>query len=170
MVKESEKRMENKEKEERFAALLDEYGGMIRKICYMYASDGDHFKDLCQEVVLNLWRGFDGYRGMGKLSSWIYRVGINTCISFYRRYGRNAGHVSLEELCGVAEEESGRALRLEEMYRLISRLDGFERALILLWLDEHTYEQIAEITGLPRNTVATRLRRIREKLSERAER
>lgn len=73
--------MEQNNKEKQFTSLIEEYKRVIYKICYMYATDGDNFKDLYQDVVINLWKGFEGYEGKGKLSSWIYRVGLNTCIS-----------------------------------------------------------------------------------------
>ena len=74
--------MEQNDKEKQFTSLIEEYKRVIYKICYMYATDGDNFKDLYQDVVINLWKGFEGYEGKGKPSSWIYRVGLNTCISF----------------------------------------------------------------------------------------
>lgn len=96
-----------------------------------------------------------------KPSSWIYRVGLNTCISFYRQQQRRGEHTSLDSLYGLEAEDSETTKRLKEMYRLIAGLDKFERAVILLWLDENSYEEIAEIVGVPRNTVASRLKRIR---------
>ena len=82
--------MEQNDKEKQFTSLIEEYKRVIYKICYMYATDGDNFKDLYQDVVINLWKGFEGYEGKGKPSSWIYRVGLNTCISFYRQQQRRA--------------------------------------------------------------------------------
>ena len=69
--------MEQNTKEKQFTSLIEEYKRVIYKICYMYATDGDNFKDLYQDVVINLWKGFEGYEGKGKPSSWIYRVGLN---------------------------------------------------------------------------------------------
>lgn len=160
--------MEHNQKEKQFTSLVMEYKRVIYKICYMYATDGDNFKDLYQEVVINLWRGYDGYAGKGKLSSWIYRVGLNTCISFYRQQQHHGERTSLDVLYGLEAENDETTKRLKEMYRLIAGLDKFERAVILLWLDENSYEEIAEIVGVPRNTVATRLKRIKDKLTRQA--
>lgn len=160
--------MEQQEKEQRFTALVEEYRRVIYKICYMYATDGEEFKDLYQEVVISLWRGFESYAGTGKLSSWIYRVGLNTCVSYYRRERSRGKRVSLDVLCGTEAEDGETVRRLHEMYRMIAGLDKLERAIILLWLDERPYDEIAEIIGMPRNTVATRLRRIKEKLTKQA--
>lgn len=160
--------MEQDVKEKQFITLIEEYKRMIYKICYMYATDGDNFEDLYQEIVINLWRGFGGYEGRGKLSSWIYRVGLNTCISFYRREQRRGEHTSLDTLYGLEAEDNETTRKLREMYRLIAGLSKFERALILLWLDENSYEDIADIVGIPRNTVASRLKRIKDKLTKQA--
>lgn len=158
--------MEQNDKERQFTSLITEYKRVIYKICYMYATDGDNFKDLYQEIVINLWRGYDGYAGKGKLSSWIYRVGLNTCISFYRQDQRRGEYISLDTLYNLEAENSETTKRLKEMYRLIEGLDKFERAVILLWLDENSYDEIAEIIGVPRNTVASRLKRIKDKLTK----
>lgn len=160
--------MEQPAKEQRFTALVREYRRVIYKICYMYATDGEEFKDLYQEVLICLWRGFDNYEGRGKPSSWIYRVGLNTCVSYYRRQRSRGERVSLDALCGTEAEDGETTRRLHEMYRMIAGLDKLERAIILLWLDERPYDEIAEIIGMPRNTIATRLRRIKEKLTQQA--
>lgn len=158
--------MEQCDKEKQFTSLIMEYKRVIYKICYMYATDGENFKDLYQEVVINLWKGFDRYEGKSKLSSWIYRVGLNTCISFYRQQQRHGERTSLDTLYGLEAENDETTVRLKEMYRLIAGLSKFERAIILLWLDENSYEDIAEIVGIPRGTVASRLKRIKDKLTK----
>lgn len=160
--------MEHNDKEKQFTSLLQEYKRVIYKICYMYATDGEHFKDLYQEVVINLWRGYECYAGKGKLSTWIYRVGLNTCISFYRQQQRWGNHISLDALYGLEAENDETVNQLREMYRLIATLEKFDRAIILLWLDENSYEEIAEIVGIPRNTVASRLNRIKNRLTKQA--
>lgn len=158
--------MEQCDKERQFTSLIMEYKRVIYKICYMYATDGENFKDLYQEVVINLWKGFDRYEGKSKLSSWIYRVGLNTCISFYRQQQRRGEHTSLDTLYGLEAANDETTVQLKEMYRLIAGLSKFERAIILLWLDENSYEDIAEIVGIPRGTVASRLKRIKDKLTK----
>ena len=109
--------MEQNNKEKQFTSLIEEYKRVIYKICYMYATDGDNFKDLYQDVVINLWKGFEGYEGKGKPSSWIYRVGLNTCISFYRQQQRRGEHTSLDSLYGLEAEDSETTKRLKEMLR-----------------------------------------------------
>ena len=113
------------QQEKEFIALVEEYKQVIYKVCYVYATDADHLNDLYQEVVINLWKAYPRFRGDCKSSTWVYRIGLNTCISFFRQ---------------------------------------LERALILLWLEERSYQEIAEIIGISKNNVAVKLNRIREKL------
>ena len=152
------------EKEQQFIAIIENNRQVIYKVCYMYAADDDHFKDLYQEVLINLWRGIDRFRGDAQLSTWIYRTSINTCVTYYRRNHKHDEMLSLEGVSVVDNDDGTRLQQIKEMYRLISRLDRMEKAIILLWLDEKSYDEISEITGLSRNNVASRLRRIKIKL------
>lgn len=155
-----------KENEQAFLALVKEYRRLIYKVCYLYATDEEHLKDLYQEVLINLWQGFQSFKGDAKISSWIYRVSLNTCISFYRKHSKITDTMPLESLLGLMTDGDEKTVHLREMYRLISRLNRLEKAIILLWLDERSYEEIAEITGLSRNNIASKLKRIKEKLNE----
>lgn len=154
------------EKERYFGKVMEQYGSMISKVCYMYATDGEHFKDLYQECQINLWQGIERFRGDAKISTWIYRACLNTCVTYYRRNKKYGANAPVEMLAGVSADDSSRRADLVEMYRLISRLNPVEKAMILLWLDEKSYDEIAEITGITRNNVASRLRRIKAKLVE----
>lgn len=155
--------MQDKEKE--FELLTYQYGGIISKVCFFYSSDAEHYKDLRQEVLANLWKGFDGFRGSAKVSTWIYRVSLNSCISFHRKHERNMNVTSIDEMTELVDPTVDRPELLREMYRLINLLGKIEKAVILLWLDERSYDEISEVTGLPRNTVASKLHRIKDKLT-----
>lgn len=149
-------------------ALVDANKRTIYKVCYMYASGPEHLKDLYQEILANLWQGIDSFRGDAKVSTWIYRTAINTCVTYHRKHRSHSSEMSpLEALPDVADEgDGGHRERLREMYRLIGQLNKMDKALILMWLDERSYDEIADVTGLSRNNVATRLRRIKLKLIE----
>lgn len=147
-----------------FEIMAHQYDGVIRKVCYFYATDRDEFNDLRQEALVNLWRGFSRFRGDASLSTWIYRVTLNSCVSFFRKHRKNSSIVPIDEQADIMAESDEKAAMLREMYRMIGRLDKADKALILLWLDEHSYDEIAEIMGQPRNTIASRLRRAKEKL------
>lgn len=152
-------------KESRFMAVVNDNRQMIYKVCYMYATDNDHFKDLYQEVLASLWQGLDSFRGDSKMSTWIYRTAINTCVTFFRKHkSHGTDTVTLEAVADIPGDDNSRSDMLKEMYRLISGLNKMDKALILMWLDERSYDEIAEVTGLSRNNVATRLRRIKQRL------
>lgn len=153
------------QKEARFVAIVNDNRQLICKVCYMYATDNDHFKDLYQEVLASLWQGLDSFRGDSKMSTWIYRTAINTCVTLFRRHKSHSQEtMSLDVAADIVGEDSSRQDMLKEMYRLISGLNKMDKALILMWLDERSYDEIAEVTGLTRNNVATRLRRIKQRL------
>lgn len=147
-----------------FDTILNEYSGLVARVCYMYGSDEEQRKDLYQECMLNVWQGLRHYRGDAKLSTWLYRACINTCITSYRRNHRHDSTVPLESAPPIAAEDSSRSEDLRELYNLISQLGAVDKAVIMMWLDEKSYDEISEITGMPRNTVASRIRRIKERL------
>lgn len=157
--------MGNKDAEIDFEEAITEYGGIITKICYYFASDSEEFKDLRQEVFYNIWKGMDKFREDSKLSTWIYRISFNTCISFHRKE-KKIKKISINNIMEMPDDNQ-ELTKLEDykaMQALIRKLKYEERALILMWLDEMSYEEISCLTGLNRNTVAIRLKRIKEKL------
>lgn len=151
---------------EAFGEFVRRHRRIICKVCYLYAVDGIAFDDLYQEVLVNLWQSLSSYAGRAAESSWVYRVALNTCISQGRRNRRHRHAGPLSEALAFIDEEPDRHERLTELRELVARLDPMERALLTLWLDELPYDRIAAITGLRRNTVASRLHRIRLKLRD----
>lgn len=147
-----------------FEELLGRYDGVVRKVCYFYATDLDDFDDLRQEAMINLWRGFSRFRGESSMSTWVYRVSLNSCVSYFRRHKRGRDSVSIENCPEIIAEDDQKAAMLRQMYRMINRLDPTDKAIVLLWLDERPYDEISDIMGIPRNTMASRLRRAKEKL------
>lgn len=113
----------------------------------------------------------DSFRGDAKLSTWIHRTAINTCISWYRRNDRHSGALNIDELpFEPADTPSGvRSDDLRELHRLISKLGPIDKAIITLWLDEKPYDEIASIMGMSQTGVAVRIHRIKERLSKMAE-
>ena len=157
--------MESKDAEKDFEEAIAEYGGIITKICYYFASDPDEFKDLRQEVFYNIWKGMDKFRHDAKLSTWIYRISFNTCISFQRKE-KKIEKIPINSIKELPDEnrDLGKLEKYNAMLSLIRKLRYDERALILMWLDEMSYDEIASLTGIKRNTVAIKLKRIKEKL------
>lgn len=162
------------DKEERFLSVTDQYKEVIAKVCMLYSSSAATFEDLYQDVLANLWIGLDSFRGEAKMSTWIYRTAINTCITSYRTSNRHspAASQSIESLLAEPSDTADAqemAEQLAELNRLISYLGPVDKALITLWLDEKPYTEISQIMGISPSNVAVRLHRIKEKLSDIAE-
>ena len=152
------------EQEQMFLSFLEDYKQTIYKVCFMYASDDDTINDLYQEVTLNLWRGFSKFRGDSNPATWIYRIAVNTCLSWLRSSNKGPQTVALTlSMNNIVVDEQERE-NLHELYALINRLGKLERALILLWLEEKSYEEIAEILELSVINVGVRINRIKAKL------
>jgi len=152
------------EQEQMFLSLLEKHKQIIYKVCFMYASDSESIDDLFQEVTLNLWKAFPRFRGESKTTTWVYRIAVNTCVSWLRLSDRQPQTIPLTVPMSdlMADEQERENLR--ELYTLINRLGKSERALILLWLEERSYEEIAEILDISVSNVGVRINRIKAKL------
>lgn len=159
--------METKELEREFLDMIAAQKRVIYKVCYIYAKDQDDLNDLFQEVVLNLWKSFPSYRGDSKLTTWVYRIAMNTCITFLRRSNTRLQTIPMTaDVASLVADEEGRTGQLQELYRLINRLGKLERALILLWLEDRSYQEMADILGISKANVAVKLLRTKEKLKK----
>lgn len=156
--------MENLDQE--FLSVIREYERVIYKVCYLYTTPHATLSDLYQEVVLNIWKSFPKFRRECKVSTWIYRISLNTCISFIRKEKNIPEIVTLTQEADRTEEDDETQAMLKQLYRMISRLGELEKSIILLYLEEKSYEEIAEITGLTQTNVATKLSRIKDKLKK----
>ena len=156
--------METKDLEKEFLEMIEAQKRTIYKVCYMYANDQDDLNDLFQETVLNLWKSFPRYRGDSTYSTWVYRIAMNTCITFLRRSSARPQTVPMTAQVANLEADSETTEQLRELYKLINQLGKLERALILLWLEERSYQEMADILGISKANVAVKLTRIREKL------
>lgn len=139
---------------------------MIYKVCYLYTTQHATLGDLYQEVILNLWKAYPRFRKECKVSTWIYRIALNTCISFIRKekHSGNRGTHPRSRLADGRKDELTEMLR--QLYRMINQLGQLDKSIILLYLEEKSYEEISEITGLTVTNVATKLSRIKDKLKK----
>ncbi|AXT20223.1 sigma-70 family RNA polymerase sigma factor [Flavobacteriaceae bacterium AU392] len=155
------------QKEQAFTDIIKEHEGVIFKITRVYTHSDDDQKDLYQEIVYQLWKGFDRFRGESKISTWMYRVALNTAFTFLRKEKRKGHKVELDHL-HLKYEPDDPILeeRLKEMYTQIRKLNDLEKGLILLLLEGKKYEEIAQITGLSNSNVGTRISRIKQKLKQ----
>lgn len=151
--------------EQEFLSVIREYERVIYKVCYLYATPNAPLNDLYQDVILNLWKAFPKFRKECKISTWIYRIALNTCISFYRKEKNVPEIVSLTgEIDRTVETHDPINEMLRRTYRMINQLGQLDKSIILLYLEDKSYEEIAEITGLTVTNVATKLSRIKDKL------
>ncbi|MDR0333570.1 MAG: sigma-70 family RNA polymerase sigma factor [Dysgonamonadaceae bacterium] len=152
------------ELEQSFIRMVRENERIIYKVCSFYVSEQSTIEDLYQETVLNLWKSFPKFKNESSYSTWIYRISLNSCISDLRKMRRHKGKVSLSFSEEIAFEPDNMEEEVREFYQLIYQLKNLERAIVLLWLEEKSYQEIADITGLSLSNVATKLKRIKEKL------
>lgn len=160
-------RTDQRELETRFADLLRKEESLISAICFSYSGSVAEYDDLRQDALINIWRGLPDFKEQSSSRTWLYRVVLNSCVSTIRKQMRHskASH-NLEQLYDVlADEEPYDRERIETLHRLIGKLNNVDKAIILLWLDDASYDDIAAVMGMPRNTIATRLHRIRDRLT-----
>ncbi|WP_308264683.1 RNA polymerase sigma factor [Prevotella sp.] len=153
-------------KQESFERLVRSNKDTIYTVCYMFSKDEDEVADLFQETLINIWKGLSSFSGNdGALRGWIYRVALNTCISLDRKKRlRNTIPLTMDvNLFDPAEE---RALRADQLHRRICKLQPFDRAIVLLWLEDLPYEEIGQILGISTKNVSVRLVRIREQMKK----
>ena len=156
--------MNDSDIEKAFIELIRNNERLIYKVCSMYISDEFPIADLYQEVVYNLWKSLPKFRHECSESTWMYRIALNTCITGMRKELRRPKHVPILELKEKLIEPESMEENIREMYKLIYQLNTLERAIILLYLEEKTYQKIVDITGLTLSNVAVKLNRIKEKL------
>lgn len=145
-----------------FERLIMDNKSAIYSVCYMFVDTREEADDLFQDVLINLWKGFAKFRGESNLRSWVYRVSINTCISFKRK--KRIKTLPLDIAREVIGEDSPQSRQTEQLHKRISLLEPFDRAIVLLWLENLPYEEIASIVGISTRAVGVRLVRIKEKL------
>lgn len=147
--------------ESKFKAIISRENATISRICFSYSSSVAEFDDLRQDALINIWRGMQNFRGESSERTWIYRVTVNSCLSTIRKQSRHK-HESLEGLYGLIESDDSEKEAIERMHRVIGMLNPQDKAIIMMWLDELTYEEIAAAMGLNRNTIATKIKRIKD--------
>ena len=147
-----------------FTKMIKEHRKTIYTVCYFFSKDSDEVNDLFQEILINLWKGFPKFRGESSYSTWIWRVSLNTCNNQERRKKRSVETVPLSIDIDLYNDDDEKSRQIQMLYDRISRLEPFDRAIILLWLENMTYEDIAGIMGISLANVTTRLFRIKEQL------
>lgn len=152
-----------------FVKLIDTHQGIIHKVCSMYRQTGTERVDLFQEIVLQLWKGYPSFKGEAKLTTWMYRVALNTAISQFRKTKRRP---RVEELSEYAYQLPDHPIDYEKkeksefLQRAIQKLSEIEKAVIMLYLESHSYDEIAQIMGMTKTHVGVKINRIKKKLRD----
>ena len=155
--------------EKAFLEAVNQHQGIIFKICRMYCTDNTDSEDLFQEIILQLWKSWPGFNSTAKVSTWMYRIGLNTAITRLRKNKRRPSLQALSTGHDAIPEVSPQRLDIlfdKELQAAIDKLDKLDRALVMLYLDEKSYREIAEIMGLSEGNVGVKISRIKAKLKE----
>lgn len=153
------------DKEKEFAQIVREHKRRIYTVCYMFSKDVDEVADLFQEILINMWKGFSSFRRESSISTWIWRISLNTCINTSKKRSR-LETIPLNISINPYEDVDEDALQVRQLYERINRLGLIDRSIILMWLENLSYEEIGAILGISVKNVSVKLVRIREKLKQ----
>lgn len=157
--------MKHDDMEQQFLSMIEENKKTIYKVSLMYSDGPEHQQDIYQDIVLNLWTAFPNFRGESKKSTWVYRIALNTCVSELRKKNNQPLTSPLTyDIEQLIDNDDAYREQVKKLYHLINRLSQLERAVILLWLDEKSYDEIAVILGISSSNVGVKINRIKEKL------
>lgn len=151
--------------EREFTQLVQEQKSTIYTVCYMFARDKDEAADLFQDVLINLWKGIGKFRNDSEISTWVYRVSLNTCISADRKK-RKMPTTRLDMNIDLFDDDDTDSRQIQVLRQRIQRLQPLDRAIVLLWLESLSYQEIADIVGLTPKNISVRLTRIRQQLKQ----
>ncbi|MBR1556704.1 MAG: RNA polymerase sigma factor [Prevotella sp.] len=152
-----------KPNEQDFEQLVRTHKATIYTVCYMFSNDQDEVADLFQECLINLWRSWPNFEGRSEVRTWIYRISLNVCVSLDRKRRRHWS-IPLTMDINPYEEDDQNSRQMEMLRRRINQLPPFDRAIVLLWLENISYDDIGAIVGISAKNVSVRLVRIREQL------
>ena len=152
--------------EKEFSKLVREHKGTIYTVCYMFSKDEEEVNDLFQETLINLWNGIESFLNDSKIVTWIYRVALNTCISADRKKKKRGQTVSLEMNANLYQDNDADTKQIQQLHQRISKLGVIDRAIVMLWLEDMSYEEIGSIIGISAQNVGVKLFRIKEQLKK----
>ena len=149
--------------EQEFARVVQTHKSTIYTVCYMFSKDEDEVADLFQEVLIRVWRGLPSFNGRSNIKTWIYRIALNTCISIDTKKKRKPeARLTMDINLFADNDKETEQVRI--LHNRISQLMPLDRAIVLLWLENISYEEIGTIIGISAKNVSVRLVRIREQL------
>ena len=153
------------DKKQLFVKVVKEHQGLILKVAALYTNSSHDREDLSQEIVYQLWRSFDSFSGQAKISTWMYRISLNTAIKHLKQHKKAIATVPMDiETLSVPDRSEKDEQLIKTLYDNIRLLNLLEKGIIMLYLDGKSHEEIAAIIGLSITNVGTKISRIREKL------
>ena len=155
-------------KEKQFEEMVKQYKRTIYSVCYMFSRDNEEINDLFQEILVRLWLGFDQFEQRSSVSTWVYRIALNTAINSDKRAKRRPQTVPLSTDIDPYDPQDSSFEQVRQLYALINQLDVMDRGLVLLWLEGIGYDEIAAIMGITVANVGIKLHRIKEKLVQKS--
>jgi len=153
--------------EKEFLQIITDNQGIIHKVCSIYCDSEEDRRDLFQEILVQLWKSFPSFRNESKFSTWMYRVALNTAITSFKKDKRqpDKSGIPYENLqLAVEVYDTGIEDQIKLLNNAVLQLTGIEKSIILLFLEDKKYEEIAEITGITQNYVRVKMNRIKKKL------
>lgn len=162
--------MDLQQQADKFLTVIDQHKGIIYKVAYLYCRHEEDRKDLIQEIIFQLWRSFGNYNEQYRLSTWMYKIALNVAISFFRKdRKRSATALPLTDsvinlVPGV--EQDGTEQNILLLQQFVNELKPLDRALMILYLEEKSYKEMAEILGLTPTNIATKISRVKDKLKQ----
>jgi RNA polymerase sigma-70 factor, ECF subfamily len=158
--------MDNQKLQTDFIEIIENNKKLIYKVSHMYCDSTIDKKDLFQDIISNLWISYPAFRNESKISTWIYRVSLNTAITWFRDYTKRSRNIEYTNLIPNLADNTDTPIEelYDQLYHAINSLGKIDKAIILLLLDEYSYEEIADIIGITRTNVATKISRIKLRL------
>lgn len=156
------------QKEKEFISLLNEHQRIIHKVCNLYMERHGDREDLFQEITLQAWKAYGNFRGDAKFSTWLYRVALNTAITFFRKEKRQPEIFSTDTIPDFRQNDSYNPIedQVKAMYTAIGELSKIDKAIVMLYLEDYSYNDIGDMMGITANNVAVKMNRIKTKLKE----
>jgi RNA polymerase sigma factor (sigma-70 family) len=156
--------------EKEFVELLNKHQNIIHKICKVYMDEQADRKDLFQEITLQAWRSVKNFRGDAQFSTWLYRVALNTAITFFRKEKKQPDTSYSRQFPDTTEEYDPAEEQVQAMYKAIAGLSKIDKALVMLYLDDYSYKEMAGIMGITVTNVGAKMNRIKTRLKEETKR
>jgi RNA polymerase sigma-70 factor (ECF subfamily) len=151
-----------------FQTLVDQHKKILYKVCNSYCRNQEDREDLAQEIVVQLWRSFESFDERARFSTWMYRIALNVAISAYRRESTRTRYILSDEgqLLNAIDEKIHQSGEIQALHQFIAALDPLDKALVLLYLDGNSYQDIAAVLGISETNVATKISRMKQRMRQ----